>query len=169
MVGGNDVSAYETVYGQKMDHDFSCSKEEAHQCWMVPERLKVTTNPEFTNYACKNIIDDDKICDDDAKCYFLDGSLPSDKKEEVSNEYFFDHLQDDISEENHEVGKGYDTFNEFDAESNNDFVDPVCNVLVESGVKGPKKSIMLPLSKKQVVKITTSDVPMYLRKAPPET
>ncbi len=99
----------------------------------------------------------------------MDGSLPSDKKEEVSNEYFFDHLQDDISEENHGEGKGYDAFNEFDAESNNDFVGPVCNVLVESGVKGPEKSIMLPLSKKQVVKITTSDVPMYLRKSPPET
>jgi hypothetical protein len=24
--GGNDVSAYEAVYGQKMGHDFSCSK-----------------------------------------------------------------------------------------------------------------------------------------------
>jgi hypothetical protein len=27
--GKHDVSAYEAVYGQKMDHDFSCSKEEA--------------------------------------------------------------------------------------------------------------------------------------------
>ncbi len=27
--GKYDVSAYEAVYGQKMDHDFSCSKEEA--------------------------------------------------------------------------------------------------------------------------------------------
>jgi hypothetical protein len=27
--GKNAVSAYEAVYGQKMDHDFSCSKEEA--------------------------------------------------------------------------------------------------------------------------------------------
>ncbi len=25
--GKHDVSAYEAVYGQKMDHDFSCSKE----------------------------------------------------------------------------------------------------------------------------------------------
>ncbi len=29
----NDVSAYEAVYVQKKDHDFSCSKEEARQCW----------------------------------------------------------------------------------------------------------------------------------------
>ncbi len=87
------ISAYEAVYGQKMDHDFSCSKEEAQQCWMVPERLKITNNPEFTKYACENyIIDDDKICDNDAKGYFLDGLLPSDKKEEMADEYFFDHL-----------------------------------------------------------------------------
>jgi hypothetical protein len=33
---------------------------------------KVTDNPEFTKYACKNyIIDDDKICDDNAEGYFL--------------------------------------------------------------------------------------------------
>jgi hypothetical protein len=137
---------------------------------MVPERLTVTNNPEFTEYAHENyIIDYDKICDDDAKSYFLDGSLPSDKKEKVSDEYFFDHLQDDISKENHGEGKECNTFNEFDAESNDYFVEPVCNVLAESGVEGPKKSIMMPLSKKQVAKITTLDAPMYLRKSPPET
>jgi hypothetical protein len=87
------VSAYEAVYGQKMDHDFSCSKEEAQQCWTVPKRLKVTTDPQFAEYACKNyIIDEDEICnddeigDDDAEGYFFDGSMPSDKKEEVSDE-----------------------------------------------------------------------------------
>jgi hypothetical protein len=95
--------------------------------------------------------------------------LPSDKKEEVLGKYFFDHLQDDISEENHGEGEGYYTFNEFDAESNNEIVDPVHDVLAESGVEGPKKSIMLPLTKKQAVKIPTSDVPMYLEKSPPET
>ncbi len=111
--------------------------------------LKVTNNPEFTEYACKKyIIDDDKICDDDAKGYFLDGALPSNKKEEVSEEYFFDHLQDDITEENHGKGKGYNTFNKFDAESNDDFVNPVCDVLAESSVEGPKKSIMMPLLQK---------------------
>jgi hypothetical protein len=66
------------------------------------------------------------------------------KKEEVSDKYFFDHLQDDISEENHGKGEGYDTFNKFDAENNNDFVDPVCNVLAESDVEGPERSIMMP-------------------------
>ncbi len=148
--GENDVSAYKAVYGEIMDHDFSCSKEEARQCWMVPERLKVTNNPEFTEYVCKNyIIDDGKICGDDAKGYFLVRLLLSDKKEEVSDEYFFDHLQDDISKENHGEGEGYNTFNEFNAETDDDFVDPVCNVLAESGIEGPKKSIMMQLSKKQ--------------------
>ncbi len=99
----------------------------------------------------------------------MDELLPSDKKEEVSDEYFFDHLKDDISEENHGEGMGYNTFNKFIEESDDDFVYPVWDHLVESGVKGPKKSIMMRLSKKQVVKKTTSDVPMSLRKSPPET
>jgi hypothetical protein len=81
---------------------------------------------------------------------------------------FFDHLQDDITEENHGEGEGYNPFNEFDAESNNDFIDPVCNVLPASNDEGLKQSIMKPLSKKQLAKITTSDVPMNLRKSPPE-
>jgi hypothetical protein len=137
---------------------------------MVPEWLKGINNPEFTKYARKNyIIDDDKIYDDDAEGYIYDGLLPSDKKEEVLDKYFFDHLQDDISEESHGDGKGNNTFNKFDAESNNDFIDPVCDVLAGSGVEGPKKGIVMPLSKKQLVKIITSDVSMYLRKSPPET
>ncbi len=93
--GKHNVSAYEAAYGQQMDHDFSFSKEEAQRCWTVPERIKVTNDPQFAEYAPENyIIDNDEICDDDeigdddAKGYFLDGSLPSDEKEEVSNEYF---------------------------------------------------------------------------------
>ncbi len=73
-----------------MDHNFSCLKEEAQRCWAVTERLKVTNDPQFTKYACKNYIidddkisNDDKICDDDAKGYFSDRLLPSDEKEEV--------------------------------------------------------------------------------------
>jgi hypothetical protein len=59
----------------------------------------VTNDPQFAKYACKNyIIDDNEICnddkigDDDAKGYFSNGLSPSDKKEEVSDKYFFDHL-----------------------------------------------------------------------------
>ena len=130
---------------KKMDHDFSCSKEEARLCWTVPGLLKVTNDPEFTEYARENyIIDDDEICDDDAKGYFSDRLLPSDEKEEVSDKYFFDHLQDDITEDNHGEGKGCNPFNKFDAESNYDFVDPVCNVLAVSDDEGPNQSIMKP-------------------------
>jgi hypothetical protein len=69
--------------GKKMDHEFSCSKEEARGCWTVPERLKVTNDPEFTEYVRNYIIDDEEICHDDADGYFSDGLLPVDKKEEV--------------------------------------------------------------------------------------
>jgi hypothetical protein len=182
-----------------MDHDFSCLKEEVHQCWTLPERLKVTNDPEFTEYARKNyIIDDDKICDDDAEGYFSDGSLPSDKKEGVSVEYFFDHLQDDITDNNYVEGKGCNHYNKFDAEGNDVIIDPVCNVLAASNNEGPKQSIDKTLSKnddfvypvcnvlvarddegpkqciekmltkKNLAKITTPYVPMNLRKSLPE-
>jgi hypothetical protein len=72
--GENDISIYEAVYSRKRDHEFSCLKEEARRCWMVAEWLKVTNDPEFTKYVRKNyIIDDEEICEDDAKDYFSDG------------------------------------------------------------------------------------------------
>ncbi len=102
----------------------------------MPECLKVTNDPQFAEYACKNfIIDDDEICNhdeignDDAKGYFSDGSLPSDKKEEVSNKYFFDHLQDDIAEDYPVEVKGLPTSNAFDAKGNNTNVDSVRDVI----------------------------------------
>ncbi len=87
----------------------------------------------------------------------------------MSDEYFFDHLKDDISEEDHGEGKGYNTFNEFNADGDDHFVDSVCDVLAESSIEGPEQRIMIRLSKKQVVKKTTSDVSLSLRKSPPET
>jgi hypothetical protein len=59
----------------------------------------------------------------------------------VWDEYFFDHLQDNITEDNDVEGEGYDTFNKFDAENNDDFVDPVRDVLAASNHEGPKQSI----------------------------
>ncbi len=85
----------------------------------------------------------------------------------MSDKYFFDHLQDDITEDHHGEGKRYNPVNKFDAESNDDFVDPVCDGLAASNDEGSEQSIMKPLSKKQLAKITTSYVPMYLRKSPP--
>jgi hypothetical protein len=148
-----------------MDHDFSCLKEEAGRCWTVPDHLKVTNDPHFSEYACKNyIIDNDVICNDDeisgddAKGYFLDGSLPSDKKEEVSKEFFFDHLQDDIAQDYPVKVKGLPTTNEFDAKGNDTNVDPVQDVIGLSKDNGPQLCI----------EISTPDVPMNLRKSPPE-
>ncbi len=86
-------------------------------------------------------IDDAEICDDDANGYFSDGSLPVDNKEEVSDKYFFDHLKDDISKEDHGESKRYHTFSQFNAESDDHSVDLVYNVVVESGVVGPEQSV----------------------------
>jgi transposase InsO family protein len=43
----DNVSLFEVVYGQVFDHELSCTKEKASQCWTVPQQLKVTNNPEF--------------------------------------------------------------------------------------------------------------------------
>ncbi len=46
------------------DHELSCMKEEACQCWTVPQRLKVTNNPEFEAYARENYyLDDEELID----------------------------------------------------------------------------------------------------------
>ncbi len=66
-------------------------------------------------------------------------------------------------------GQGIQYFNEFNAESDDHFVDSVCVALAESSIEGPEQRIMIRLSKKQVVKNTNSDVSMSLRKSPPET
>jgi hypothetical protein len=92
------------------------------------------------------------------KVYFLDRSLPSDKKEKVSDEYFFDHLQDDIAEDYPVEVEGLPTSNEFDVEVNDTNVDPVRDVIGLSEDDGPQLCI----------EISTPDVPMNLRKSPPE-
>jgi hypothetical protein len=159
----------------------------------------VTNDPQFSEYAHENyIIDDDEICNndeignDDAEGYFSDRSLPSDEKEEVSDEYFFDHLQDDIAEdiaEDYPVEvKGLSTSNAFDAKGNDTYVDPVRNVIGFSEDEQPKQSIYESLANndvfddpvrnvlaasndnfpRQCIEISTPDVPMNLRKSPPE-
>jgi hypothetical protein len=157
---------------------------------MVPERLKVTNDPQFTKYARKNYIindgeisDDDEICNDDAEGYFSDRLLPSDEKEEVSDEFFFVHLQDDITEDYSVEGEGCTQYNKFDAEGNDTTIDPVRDVIAASKDEEPKQSIYKSLSKnddfinpvynllagsddkgpKQCIEITNPDVPMNLR------
>jgi hypothetical protein len=57
--GKYHVSAYEAVFGQVYDHPFSCSKEEAHRCWTVKDRMKVTNDPDFEVYVKENYIIED--------------------------------------------------------------------------------------------------------------
>jgi len=52
--GKDDVTSFEAVYGQVLNHDMSCSKAEACQCWTLPQFLKVTNNAEFAEYAANN-------------------------------------------------------------------------------------------------------------------
>ncbi len=96
------------------------------------------------------------------------------------------------------MGKGCNHYNKFDAEGNDIIIDPVCNVLAASDDEGPEQSIdktlsrnddfvhpvrnilatsddegpkqciEKTLSKKNLAKFTTPDVPMNLRKSPPE-
>jgi hypothetical protein len=125
----DDVSAYEAVYGQKMDHEFSCSKEVVCQFWIVPDWLKVTKDPEFNDYACEHyILDGVEIDDDDANGYFSDGSLPSDEKDKVFNEYFFNHQKDENSNKDH-------------GESDNVAVELDHDVFSESGIASPEQNV----------------------------
>ena len=41
--GKNAAPSYNAVFGQNIDQNFSCSKEEARRCWTVSERLMVSS------------------------------------------------------------------------------------------------------------------------------
>ncbi len=110
----------------------------------------------------------------------------------MSDEYFFDHLQDDIAEdiaEDYPVEvKGLLTSNAFDAKGNDTYIDPVRNVIGFSEDEQPEQSIYKSLANndvfdnpvcnvlaasdddvpQQCIEISTPDVPMNLRKSPPE-
>ncbi len=82
--GKNDLSMFEAVYGQKLDFPLTCSKKEAHKCWTVAERMKVTDNPEFNIYCSEHccVDSDNKLQhdeDDDDAGYFSDEELPPDE------------------------------------------------------------------------------------------
>ncbi len=60
--GKDDVSTFEAVYGQKLSHEMSCTKEEACNCWTLPEMLRVTSNNDFKAYAEENYYLRDEEC-----------------------------------------------------------------------------------------------------------
>jgi hypothetical protein len=93
-----NVSLFKVVYGQVFDHELSCTKEEACQCWMVPQRLQVTNNQEFEAYVQKNCyLGDEEAMEEINDGYFSNGLLPPNKKDKVSDNYFFEHLNDNFS------------------------------------------------------------------------
>jgi hypothetical protein len=102
--GKNDVSAYEAVYGQKLDHPLSSSKAEARRCWTVKDRMLVTSEPEFEAYCKDNyILEDDTMnivsyADEEVDSgYFSDDDLPVEEMNEVSDDWFMSHLMDDTA------------------------------------------------------------------------
>jgi hypothetical protein len=92
-----------------------------------------------------------------------------DKKEEVLDEYFFDHLKDDNSDEHHGESEKYDNFNKHSEERNDCSVDLVCNVFAENSKISPEQCIMTILLKKQLAKKNSSNIQMSLRKSLPES
>ena len=73
----------------------SCSKAEVHQCWTLPQFLKVTSDAEFAEYAANNYnLDEDcnDVTEQDDSGYFSDEELQEDEKEEVMNDDFFNLL-----------------------------------------------------------------------------
>jgi hypothetical protein len=86
-----------------LNHDMSCSKVEAHECWTLPQFLKVTNDVEFAEYAANNYILDEKSTDaaekDGSLGYFSDEELQEDEKEEVTDDDFFKLLNQKILEE----------------------------------------------------------------------
>jgi hypothetical protein len=70
----------------------SCSKADAHQCWTLPQFLKVTNDAEFAEYAVNNYNLDEDSTDaakqDDSSGY-ADEELQEDEKEEVKDDDFF--------------------------------------------------------------------------------
>jgi hypothetical protein len=80
----------------------SCSKVEVHQCWTLPQFLKVTNDDEFTEYAANNYNLDEDSPDaaeqDDSLGYFSDEELQDNEKEEVMDDDFFNLLNQNILE-----------------------------------------------------------------------
>ena len=94
----DNISSFKAVCGQVFDHELSCTKEEACQCWTVPQWLKVTNDPEFEAYMWENYyLDDEEPIEDINDGYLSNGSLPPNEKDEVLDDYFFEHLNDDSS------------------------------------------------------------------------
>ena len=67
--GKNAAPSYNAVFGQSMDQNFSCSKEEARRCWTVAERLMVSLTfwsvKLFPIYKLSRYLPDIQVTNDD--------------------------------------------------------------------------------------------------------
>jgi hypothetical protein len=126
--GKDDVSLFEAVYGQVLNHDMTCSKAEARQCWTLPQLLKVTNDAEFAEYAANNYNLDEDSPDaaeqDDTSGYFSDEELQDDEKEEVTDDDFFNLLNQNVLE-NDTTRKRPPEEEHLNLEEINDFTDMV--------------------------------------------
>jgi hypothetical protein len=97
--GKDDVSFYEAVYSQLLEHGILCSMEEARQCWTLSQLLKVANKTKFNKYAAVNYIcgEGSSDVDKDDLGYFSNESLPEDAKDEVMDEEFLKHLHENDS------------------------------------------------------------------------
>ena len=99
------MSAYETVFGQTLHHQYSCSREEAQRCWTVDDILLVTKDDRFhsnivADYDLRVNDNTEESQDDDPDSgYFSDDDIPTSEDEEVSDDFFYAHLMDDIDED----------------------------------------------------------------------
>jgi hypothetical protein len=90
--GKGNVSTFEAVYGQKLNHEVSCTKEEVRICCTLPEILCVTSNNNFKAYAEENYyLGDEEFSEGDGEDdgYFSNDTLPTNEREEVDDDYFF--------------------------------------------------------------------------------
>ncbi len=96
--GKNDVSAYEAFYGEKMNHQVTCTTAEACHCLTLTHLMKVMDeDDDFKAYVDANYYladeeeygDDDTILNEEDDGYFSDGTLPSEERDKVDDNYFF--------------------------------------------------------------------------------
>ncbi len=114
--GGKDnVSAFVAVYGQKPNHEVSCTKEEARNCWTLPEMLCVTSDGNFKAYPEENYyLGDEEFSDGDGEDdgYFLDDM--TNKRDKVDDDFFFQHLLNEEDNVKDPLGVEGNTPNEGD-------------------------------------------------------
>jgi hypothetical protein len=76
----------------------SRTKEEARNCWTLPETLCVTRDDNFKAYAEENYyLRDEEFSEGDGEedGYFSDGMLPTSERDKVDDDFFFQHLLDE--------------------------------------------------------------------------